>query len=134
MTSPLWFTEALAELADHCELGAERMRCVMEKMMPGQCDELEAAALLVALRMKGETAGEIAAAAAVLREHMVRFETGRQDLLDACGTGGDGQGTFSISTAASLVAASSGVAAWKHASRAASSTYDSDDILPVPRM
>ena len=131
MTSPLWFTETLAALADHCELGAERMRCVMEKMMTGQCDELEAAALLVALRMKGETAGEIAAAARVLREHMVRFETGRQDLLDTCGTGGDGQGTFNISTAAALVAAGAGVAVVKHGNRAASSNSGSADVLAV---
>src|SRR5437588_2928186 len=129
MMSPHWFTEALATLIDHRALTAPQMRAMMERMMTGQCDEAESAALLVALHMKGETADEIATAAAVLREHMVRLETGRHDVLDTCGTGGDGLGTFNISTATALVAAGAGVPVVKHGNRAASSTSGSADVL-----
>ena len=84
------------------------MRGVMEELLAGICGEGEAAALLIALRMKGESAEELAAAAAVLRAHMVPLDTGRLDVLDTCGTGGDGTSTFNISTAAALVAAGGG--------------------------
>jgi len=73
--------------------------------MSGDCEDAEVAAFLIALRMKGETATELAAAASVMREHMVRWDPGRPVVLDTCGTGGDGTGTFNISTAAALVIA-----------------------------
>src|SRR5262245_65822386 len=96
------------------EAPAPALRGILEEMMAGRCGEAEAAAFLVALRMKGETAGEIATAARVLRDHMVRWNPGRPDVLDTCGTGGDGSGTFNISTATALVVAGCGLPVVKH--------------------
>lgn len=98
-------------------------------LIAGSCAEPEAAALLIALRMKGETAAELAAAAAVLREHMIRLETGGANVLDTSGTGGDGSGTFNISTVAALIAAGAGVPVVKHGNRAVSGKCGSADVL-----
>jgi anthranilate phosphoribosyltransferase len=124
-----WFTDALAALLEGRPLEDEQMRAVMRAMMGGRCGDVEAAALLMLLRVKGETAAEIAAAAAVLREHMVGLDTGHADVLDTCGTGGDGTGTFNISTAAALVVAGAGVPVVKHGNRAVSSQSGSADVL-----
>jgi anthranilate phosphoribosyltransferase len=101
----------------------------MQELMAGRFDEAEAAALLIALHRKGETATEIAAAASVLRQHMVRLDTGALQVLDTCGTGGDGSGTFNISTATALVVAAAGVPVVKHGNRSASSRSGSADVL-----
>jgi anthranilate phosphoribosyltransferase len=126
---PRWFAEVLTSLLEHRHLSEAVMDQVMDDLVCGRCGEAETAALLVALRMKGETAEEIAAAAAVLRRHMVRLETGRPDTLDTCGTGGDASSTFNVSTAAALVAAACGVPVVKHGNRAASSKSGSADVL-----
>jgi anthranilate phosphoribosyltransferase len=126
---PHWFADVMADLLDRRDLAEATVRLVMQDLVAGRCGEAETAAVLVALRMKGETAEELAAAAAVLREHMVRFDTGRPDVLDTCGTGGDGSGTFNISTAAALVAAAAGAPVVKHGNRAASSRSGSADVL-----
>jgi anthranilate phosphoribosyltransferase len=98
-------------------------------LVAGRVDEALAAAVLTALRMKGESAEEIAAAALVLREQMVRLVPVSGPCLDTCGTGGDDSGTFNISTAAALVAAGAGVPVVKHGNRAVSSRSGSADVL-----
>jgi anthranilate phosphoribosyltransferase len=124
-----WFTSTLSLLLDRRDLDQGTMRRLIERFVSGECGEAEMAALLVALRMKGETADELAAAAAVLRERMVCLETNREGVLDTCGTGGDGIGTFNISTATALVVAGAGVPVVKHGNRAISSKSGSADVL-----
>jgi anthranilate phosphoribosyltransferase len=123
------FAEILASLIDRRDLTGEQVQFVMTEMMAGRLPEAETAALLIGLRMKPESAAEVATAAAVLREHMVRFECGRDDVLDTCGTGGDRSGTFNISTAAALVVAGAGIPVVKHGNRAMSSRSGSADVL-----
>ncbi len=89
----------------------------------------ELGALLRALAARGETADEIAGAAEAMRGAMVPFDHGAPDAVDTCGTGGDGLGTFNLSTSAALVAAAAGVRVVKHGNRAASSRCGSADLL-----
>jgi anthranilate phosphoribosyltransferase len=128
-TPPPWFHQTLAALTEGRDLDSVPMCQLMHGLLNGECGEVETAALLVALRMKGETAGELAAAAAVLREHMIPFDAGRTGVLDTCGTGGDDSGTFNISTAAALVVAGAGVPVVKHGNRAMSGRSGSADVL-----
>ena len=104
-TSSSWFAELLAALIERRDLSEDALRRWLLDVIAGRSGDGETAAVLVALRMKGESAEELAAAARVVREHMVRLDTGRSDVLDTCGMGGDGSGTFNISTAAALVLA-----------------------------
>jgi anthranilate phosphoribosyltransferase len=97
--------------------------------MDGIFDAAQKAALLVALAMKGESAAEIAGAAAAMRRRVVAIPHGRPLALDTCGTGGDGKGTFNVSTAAALVAAAGGAAVAKHGNRSVSSRSGSADVL-----
>lgn len=124
-----WFPEVLSALLARRELSVDQMARVFDDILSGQFGEPEIAAFLVAMRMKGETAGELAAAAAMLRLRMTRFETGCDDLLDTCGTGGDDTCTFNISTAAALVSAAAGVPVVKHGNRAVSSRSGSAEVL-----
>src|SRR6266404_2399391 len=122
-------SEVLHTLLARNALSEAEVRAAMHEMLLGQHNEAEAAALLIGLRMKGETSGEIAAAARVLREHMIRWDPGLPEVLDTCGTGGDGLGTFNISTATALVVASVGVPVVKHGNRSVSSRSGSADVL-----
>ncbi len=115
-------------------LGGESLSpSVMEEcfaaLMAGDWSEPEQAAFLVALRAKGETPAEVAAAARVLRSFSVPVTTSRAPLVDTCGTGGDGAHTLNISTGAALVAAACGVAVAKHGNRSVSSRCGSADVL-----
>jgi anthranilate phosphoribosyltransferase len=95
----------------------------------GEIGEAALAALLVALKSKGETPDEIAGAARAMREAAVRLDTGGLAVADSCGTGGDGAGTLNISTAVALVAAEAGVHVAKHGNRSVSSRCGSADVL-----
>ena len=125
---PHSWPETIAALVAHKELTEAQMRGVLEEMMQGRGGEAETAAFLIALRMKGETAQEIAAAASVLRDYMVRWDPGC-DVLDTCGTGGDCSGTFNIRTATAFVVAGAGVKVVKHGNRSVSSKSGSADVL-----
>src|SRR5258708_4022756 len=122
-------SEVLHTLIARGALTEAQVRAAMQEMLLGQHNEAEAAAFLIGLRMKGETADEIATAARVLREHMIGWDPGLPDVLDTCGTGGDGLGTFNISTATALVVASVGVPVVKHGNRSVSSRSGSADVL-----
>jgi anthranilate phosphoribosyltransferase len=124
-----WFGELLAALMQRRELSAVQVRTALTAMVDGRVGEMESATLLIALRMKGETAGEISAAAQVLRERMIRWDPGTQAVLDTCGTGGDAAGTFNISTATAFVVAAAGVPVVKHGNRMVSSRSGSIDVL-----
>lgn len=122
--------EALARCIDHREIFHDEMLHLMRMLMRGDMSPQIASALLMGLRVKKETIGEIAAAAQVMREFATPVPTSRQDeLLDMCGTGGDGSNTFNISTTAMFVAAAAGVPIAKHGNRSASSSSGSADVL-----
>jgi len=121
--------EALARLLDGHDLSREEARAVMNEVMEGEATEAQIGGLLVALRLKGETADEIAGCAEAMRAHALAVKPKRSDLVDTAGTGGDGARTINISTAAALVAAAAGAAVAKHGNRAVSSASGSADVL-----
>ena len=121
--------EVLGRLLVREDLARDEVAELFGRMMDGELETPEIAALLVALAAKGETADEIAGAALAMRARAVRVAHGRGDAIDTCGTGGDGRGTFNVSTAAALVAAAAGVPVAKHGNRAISSRSGSADLL-----
>lgn len=110
-------------------LEMDEVRQAVGAMVAGEVDEVQIAALLTALAIKGETAEEIAGAAAALRDKMTPIRASRHPLVDTCGTGGDGSGTFNISTATAIVTAAAGVAVAKHGNRRITSRTGSADVL-----
>jgi len=120
---------AISELMDGRDLSQEDAREVMNSIMAGEATPAQIGAFLVALRIKGETADEIAGCAEAMREHVLVVRPARTDLVDTAGTGGDGARTFNISTAAALVAAAAGAGVAKHGNRAVSSSSGSADVL-----
>ncbi len=127
--SPAHYASILRCLLNRQELTQEQVEAVLVALMAGYLEDIEAAALLTAWRAKGETAAELAAAASVLRGSMIRLETEQKNLIDTCGTGGDGFGTFNISTATALVVAGAGVPVAKHGNRAVTSRSGASDVL-----
>ena len=121
--------QALARLLDGQDLSRVEAREVMALVMGGEATPAQIGALLVALRLKGETADEIAGCAEAMRAHVLAVRPGRDDLVDTAGTGGDAACTFNISTAAALVAAAAGAGVAKHGNRAVSSASGSADVL-----
>ena len=123
-------TEALARCIEHREIFHDEMLHLMRSLMKGEMAPTMAAALLMGLRVKKETIGEITAAAMVMREFATPVPVDNPDeLLDMCGTGGDGTSTFNISTSAMFVAAAAGVQIAKHGGRSASSPSGSVDLI-----
>ena len=145
--------EALHRIANHYEsLSREETRAVVEEILAGKCSDAQIAGLLVALHMKGETVEEIVGFAEAIRAAAMPLDihstvdvsgTGRDALVDTCGTGGDASGTFNISTATAFVVAGAGVRVAKHGNRSATSKCGSADVmealgvvlsLPAPRL
>jgi len=120
---------SLAELLDGRDLSREDARSVMDEIMSGEATPGQIGGFLVALRLKGETADEIAGCAEAMREHVLPVHPTRTDVVDVVGTGGDGARTFNISTTAAIVAAAAGAAVAKHGNRAVSSVSGSADVL-----
>jgi anthranilate phosphoribosyltransferase len=121
--------QALARLLDGHDLSREEARAVMNEIMEGEATPAQIGGFLVALRLKGETADEIAGCAEAMREHVLTVRPKRDDLVDTAGTGGDAARTINISTAAALVAAAAGAGVAKHGNRAVSSASGSADVL-----
>ena len=120
---------AIRRAIDGQHLGRDEMHEVFGHVMDGAVSDSLKSALLVALRMKGETAEEITGAALAMRERVTPIDVNRDDLIDTCGTGGDGRGTFNVSTIAAVVAAGAGANVAKHGNRAVSSSCGSADVL-----
>lgn len=133
-------TEALKKIVDRCDLAREEAEAVLNQIMTGECTDAQTGALLVGLRMKGETADELTGFARVMRARAAPVRprslvatnlggTERDALIDTCGTGGDASGTFNISTATAFVVAGCGLRVAKHGNRSVSSHCGSADVI-----
>ncbi len=130
MTNEVDNKRLLTRLIDRQELQPDEVESLFGAVMDGRLSESVVAALLVAMRMKGETGREVAAAARAMRARAIPVPIGEPSAaVDTCGTGGDGSNTINISTAAALVAAASGVPVAKHGNRSVSSKCGSADVL-----
>jgi anthranilate phosphoribosyltransferase len=118
----------LHRVAAGSDLSGEEAHQAMGVLLEGGAGEAEIAAFLVALKMKGETATEIAGFARAMRDRMIVVDAG-PDVIDTCGTGGDGAGTFNISTVAAIVMAGAGAKVAKHGNRSISGSSGSADVL-----
>jgi anthranilate phosphoribosyltransferase len=122
--------EALTRVIEHREIFREEMLSLMRAIMSGQVSPTLISAIIIGLRVKKETVGEIAAAAEVMREFAAKVSVKDPDsLVDIVGTGGDGAHTFNVSTAASFVCAAAGARVAKHGNRSVSSKSGSADVL-----
>jgi len=121
--------QAVQKLINSQDLTREEVAAVMVEIADGVATPAQVGAFLAVLRVKGETAEEIAGAAEVMRARVDRIDTGGAQCVDTCGTGGDGQHTFNISTASAFVAAGGGAIVAKHGNRSVSSKCGSSDVL-----
>jgi anthranilate phosphoribosyltransferase len=121
-------TEAIEALASRRDLSAEQTAAVLAEIMQGNASEVQTAAVLIALRTKGETVDELVGLATTMRRLAKPVRTAREDLIDTAGTGG-GRPTFNVSTTAALIAAGAGCAVAKHGNRSATGLSGSADVL-----
>ncbi|MBN2605788.1 MAG: anthranilate phosphoribosyltransferase [Thiotrichales bacterium] len=122
--------DVLNQLLDRRDLTFEQMEMVMNALMSGETTDAQTAAILIALRVKGETVEEMTAAAKVMRGLSTKVEIeDNEHLLDTCGTGGDGINAFNVSTASAFVAATAGVKVAKHGGRSNAGKSGSADVL-----
>ncbi|NOU14401.1 MAG: anthranilate phosphoribosyltransferase, partial [Methylococcaceae bacterium] len=121
--------QALQTVLNKQNLCANEMRSVMRFIMTGQATDAQIAGFLIALRCKGETIDEIAAAVEVMRELASKVDVKGEHVIDTCGTGGDGANTFNISTTCAFVVAAAGGQVAKHGNRSVSSSCGSADLL-----
>lgn len=127
--SPSSLTTAIENLAAGRPLDVASARMAVGAILDGAAGDVETAAFLTALHVKGETGDELLGAVQAIRERMVPFDPGRGGGIDTCGTGGDRAGTVNISTGAAVVVAACGVPVVKHGNRAASGKSGSSDVL-----
>lgn len=126
------FSHILNQVISGQNLSFAVMQSLMRQVMAGELTQAQIAGLLVALRIKGETVDEIAAAASVMRELSTKVTLSNPThLIDTCGTGGDGIQTFNVSTVSAFVAAAAGAKVAKHGGRSVSSTCGSADVLEI---
>ncbi len=128
--TPTPLAQAIRRLVDDAPLGEELTRAAFVLLMEGSATPAQSAALLLGLRLRGETASDLAGAVRALREAMVTVRQPRTaHLVDTCGTGGGTVSTFNISTAAALVASGAGAFVAKHGNRSYTSKCGSADVL-----
>jgi len=129
-TNAMTIRDAIAKVLEGCSLSEEEAQAAMTQIMHGQATPAQIGAFLTALRLKGETVAEITGCARAMRHSAVRVCPRRKDtLVDTCGTGGDGTGTFNISTTAAFVVAGAGQPVAKHGNRSISSHCGSADVM-----
>lgn len=119
----------LEKLLDKTELSFDEASWMMQQFMDGELSDVQMTAILIALRMKGETSTEIAACASVMREKSTKIPYEHECLIDTCGTGGDRSGSFNISTTVALLLAGAGYKVAKHGNRSMTSKSGSADLL-----
>ena len=129
MSEAIEIQQAIGKVVDGNSLTGDEMVQTMRKIMSGECTDAQIGGLLVALRAKGETVEEVAAAAQVMRELASGVTCETNELMDIVGTGGDGVSTFNVSTCSALVAAAAGIKVAKHGNRAVSSSSGAADVL-----
>lgn len=121
--------QAIKQVMQQQDLSEQQMIAVMQQIMTGQATDAQIGGFLIGLAMKGETVDEIAAAAKVMRDLATPVSVSGSPVIDTCGTGGDGAGSFNVSTASAFVVAAAGAKVAKHGNRSVSSTSGSADVL-----